>query len=178
MFNRQPFNRAKFNVSSTQSTGASGLAQMNLGSNKVNATRVISASGLSTLSLKGSSDATINKYSDISKADLTMGHIATGTKVFIVPGNQADMIMGTYGSQTLSGEQVIKMENMVLKPGDEMIINTCDMTVTINGQNAMKYLSGDSDFISLLNGLNTLIYTDNSSSRKASFNVIWKDRWL
>ena len=86
--------------------------------------------------------------------------------------------MYTEANQVLAGESVITLEGITLKPGDELIINTCDMTVTINGQNAMEYFSNDSDFFTLLNGLNTLIYNDSNSSRNISFDVIWKDRWL
>ncbi|SKB36203.1 Phage tail protein [Acetoanaerobium noterae] len=178
MFNRQPFNRGKFNVSSIQTTGASGLAQMSLSTPLVSASKIISAGGISNLSLKSLSEATINKYSPASTAAMTMGYTANGTKAFIVACDDANMVLGASASQTLSGEQVIKLDNLVLKPGEELIINTCDMTVTLNGQNAMQYFSSDSDFISLLNGLNTLIYSDSNASRKAMFDVIWKDRWL
>ena len=178
MFNRQPFNRGKFNVSSIQSTGASGLGQMSMGTPVTFASRLISASGTASLSLKTLSDATLNKYSPESTAAMTMRYIANGTKAFIVAGDDANMVLGASANQTLSGEQVIKLDNLVLKPGEELIINTCDMTVTLNGQNAMQYFSADSDFISLLNGLNTLIYSDSNVSRKAMFDVIWKDRWL
>ncbi|HHX12154.1 MAG TPA: hypothetical protein GX731_04975, partial [Clostridiales bacterium] len=90
----------------------------------------------------------------------------------------ANMVMGSSARQSLGGESLINLTNLGLKPNDTLIINTCDMTVTVNGQNAMSSFGDESEFISLLNGLNTMIYNDNAISRKISFDVIWKDRWL
>jgi hypothetical protein len=65
-----------------------------------------------------------------------------------------------------------------LRPGDELVINTCDLTVTLNGENAMEYFAADAEFITLLNGGNTIEYNDESGAREISFDIIWKDRWL
>ena len=178
MFNRQPFNQGKFNVSSTQAIGNSGIALMIMGANSVLANRVISASGLASLKLGEVSDGTNRKYSS-GIAGLVMGSQANGTKYYLAVGNPASLIMATEANQLLSGEEVIVLEGLVLDPGDELVINTYDMTVTLNGQNAMEYFSSDSDFIKLLNGLNTIEYNDgNGGSRNISFDILWKDRWL
>jgi hypothetical protein len=177
MFNRQPYNRGKFNVQTAQSIGNNGLALMLLGVNSVQPSVIISTSGFANLSLKQETDATVLRYSSGS-SQIILNTQVEGTKVFIVEGGTSNIRMYTEANQMLGGESVISLEGMTLKPGDELIINTCDMTVTINGQNAMEYFSNDSDFFTLLNGLNTLIYNDSNSSRNISFDVIWKDRWL
>ena len=177
MFNRQPFNRGKFNVSSSSTIGNSGIGLMVMKVNPIPASKVISAMGSTKLVMNEDVIGTIAKY-DNGVSELLLDNHGEGTKVFIVDGNISNLVMKTEANQLLSGESVITLEGINLKPGDELVINTCDMTITINGQNAMEYFSDDSEFFNLLSGLNTLIYSDSNSSRNISFDVIWKDRWL
>lgn len=177
MFNRQPFNTGKFNTQSTQAIGNSGIALMIMGANSVLASRIISANGLASLIMGEVSDGTNIKYSS-GMTGLIMGSQANGTKYYLVIGNPASLVMTTEANQLLSGEEIIVLDGLVLSPGDELVINTYDMTVTLNGQNAMEYFSSESDFITLLNGLNTIEYNDGNGSRNISFDILWKDRWL
>ena len=177
MFNRQPYNRGKFNVQTAQSIGNNGLAVMLMKANSILASKIISAIGTSDLSMRDDIKGTIVKY-NTGTSEIWSGSQGEGTKVFIVEGGTSNIRMETAANQVLAGESVITLEGIVLKPGDELVINTCDMTVTLNGQNAMEFFSNESEFFTLLNGLNTLIYNDSNSSRNISFDVIWKDRWL
>lgn len=177
MFNRQPFNRGKFNTPSSSAIGNSGLALIFMKANSVPVHRIINASGISNISMKDNANGTIIKYDNGLSAILSDGH-GEGTKVFIIEGGTSDIRIETAANQILAGESVISLEGIILKPGDELIINTCDMTVTLNGQNAMEYFSDDSEFFNLLNGINTIIYNDGNDERDVSFDIIWKDRWL
>lgn len=177
MFNRQPFNRGKFNVPSTQNIGNSGIALMIMGANLVQASRIINASGIASMYMKDSVKGTNVKFSK-GETDLILDALGNGTKNLLVVSDVSSMTLNTEANQVLAGESVITLEGIVLKPGDELIINTCDMTVTINGQNAMEYFTNDSEFFTLLNGINTLVYSDSNGTRNISFDVIWKDRWL
>lgn len=177
MFNRQPLNRGKFNVPSAAVTSNSGIAILKLEAAPVSAQHIISAHGQTGLKLGSDAVGTVVKYA-AAISPLALTGLANGTKVFIVEAGTAYLVMATQANHQISGEQVMRLEGLVLKPGDELIINTCEMTVTLNGQNAMEYFSADSEFIRLLNGLNTLEYNDASNSRNISFDIIWKDRWL
>lgn len=177
MFNRQPFNRGKFNVPSAAISSNSGIALLKLGTIPVDVQRTISANGQASMKLSGLSDGTIVRYA-AGSCLFTLGSFANGTKVFIVATEDATLVMLTQAVHQLSGEQVMRFEDLVLQPGDELLINTCDLTVTLNGQNAMEYFAADSEFITLLNGENTIEYNDESESREISFDIIWKDRWL
>ncbi len=177
MFNRQPYNRGKFNVPSAAISSNSGIALLKLGAVPVSVQRTISASGQSSLKLSGLSDGTIVRYA-AGSCLFTLGSYADGTKVFIVEAEDATLVMLTQATQQLSGEQIMRFEDLVLQPGDELVINTCDLTVTLNGQNAMEYFAADSEFITLLNGENIIEYNDESGTRNVSFDIIWKDRWL
>lgn len=62
--------------------------------------------------------------------------------------------------------------------GTGVIIDTDNMTATIDGQNAIHLLSDDSAFFFLAQGENLITYMDGSGSRQANLKVMWKDRWL
>ncbi len=177
MFNRQPYNRGRFNRAPGQTSGASGLSLLKLGVNTVAAMRTIAASGISNLSLKQQSIGTVVKY-NIAVATLSIKATSKGIKEFIVAANPAAIALKAEANQTLSGEASINLEGIILAPGDELIINTCDMTITLNGENAMEYMTNTSEFFNLLTGSNTIEYTDGSDEREINLDVIWKDRWL
>lgn len=178
MFNRQPFNRGKFNVSSAESLGASGIALMVMDIKPTQATKIISAKGIASIKMGSIANGTIVKFNK-GNADLRMTCDAHATKRILAIGAVSNIVMATNAEQTLSGEEVINLNGLILKPGDELVINTCDMTATLNGQNAARYISGDSNIdLTLLSGENSIEYNDTSAGRKVSFDVIWKDRWL
>lgn len=177
MFNRQPYNRGKFNAPLTVTSSNSGIALLKLGTIPVDVQRTISASGQASMKLSGLSDGAIVRYA-AGSCLFTLGSFANGTKVFIVEAEDATLVMLTQAVHQLSGEQVMRFKDLVLCPGDELVINTCDLTVTLNGLNAMEYFAADSEFITLLNGKNIIEYNDESGTRNISFDIIWKDRWL
>lgn len=177
MFNRQPYNRGKFNAPLTVTSSNSGIALLKLGVIPLDAERTINASGQTDLKLGSLADRALVKYTAASCA-LIMDSLAEGAKSLIVDAGSAVLVMFTQATHQVSGEQAMRLEGLVLHPGDELVINTGDMTVTLNGQNAMQYFSADSEFITLLNGENILEYNDESTSRDISFDIIWKDRWL
>ncbi len=91
---------------------------------------------------------------------------------------EADMVMeaSALGYRTYGTKQ-LELQNIELHAGDEIIINTDDMTVTINGQNAVSYLTDDSDFFKLKPGENYILI-NGSNGAVADAYIIWKDRWL
>lgn len=83
-------------------------------------------------------------------------------------------------AQTASvfGVDILSLPQIVLKPGQELIINTDDMTVTIDGENAIDLLSDDSVFFFLAQGEDIITYSDSSGGRKINFKILYKNRWL
>lgn len=77
--------------------------------------------------------------------------------------------VSTYGSVTL----VIEGVNM--NAGDELIIDTEHMTVTLNGANIIDRVSGESAFFKLQPGANDIIVEGGTT---ADVKILWKDRWL
>lgn len=175
--NRQPFNRSAFNRPLSTSTTSTGLSQIKLKGSAV-ANRTISVpESRAHLLAKGSLAPVLVKFNSANVA-LKLEALGNGVKALSVEAGSAEIVLAASAQQAVQGEAVIALEGLTLAPGDELIINTIDMTVTVNGQNGMKYFSPYSEFFALLNGANTLIYSDTVAARKINFDVIWKDRWL
>ena len=117
MFNRQPYNRGKFNVQTAQSIGNNGLAVMLMKANSILASKIISAIGTSDLSMRDDVKGTIVKY-NTGTSEILSGSQGEGTKVFIVEGGTSNIRMETAANQVLAGESVISLEGITLKPGD------------------------------------------------------------
>lgn len=77
--------------------------------------------------------------------------------------------VSTYGSVTMTFNGV----NMVA--GDELVIDTEHMTVTLNGANIIDKLSDESAFFKLMPGENDITVEGGTT---ADVKVLWKDRWL
>lgn len=62
------------------------------------------------------------------------------------------------------------------KPGDQIIIDSNTLKMTINGQNALHLMEGD--FFDLNTGSNELIYTDDKTGRTVRMRVTFKDKFV
>ena len=114
MFNRQPYNRGKFNAPLTVTSSNSGIALLKLGTIPVDVQRTISASGQASMKLSGLSDGTIVRYA-AGSCLFTLGSFANGTKVFIVEAEDAALVMLTQATHQLSGEQMMRFEDLALR---------------------------------------------------------------
>jgi phage-related protein len=91
----------------------------------------------------------------------------------------AGVDLGAQATYYAYGVEEISLPGLTLRPGDELVIDTDLMTVTLNGVNIARYVSMNSQFIRLLANSNTLVYQDASGqTRKATVRVEWKPRWL
>ena len=78
----------------------------------------------------------------------------------------------TANAESGSGGALLVM-NMVA--GDELIIDTEHMTVTLNGVNIVDRVSDSSVFFKLMSGVNDIIVEGGTT---ADIRILWKDRWL
>lgn len=177
MFNRQPYNRGKFNTPSVQTASNSGISILKLAGNEVPPQQDMTSFGTTAMVLRTLNDA-VNIKSSSGIAGLLLDSKGIQTKIHYGLTNPSDIQLQTKGEHTLAGEELINLAGLVLKPGDELVIDTCEMTVSVNGQNMMKFVSNASEFFSLLPGDNELIYTDGVTTRKVSIDILWKDRWV
>ena len=179
MFNTQKFNIGKFNVPSTNVASMSGAATVTTG-----------ASGSMSVKkrLSGTANATgrLEPASIIRKVQISAEPIEALTGALgkwynrlLLHAAPVEAVTGASAKAIeVYGVETISLPDIVLKPGQELIIDTNEMTVTIDGENAIHLLSADSDFFALMQGENIITYSDNAEGRTAGLKVVWKDVWL
>lgn len=174
MYNRIVFNRAGYNradigefIWSAEAYGQSG------------ATAYIAV----TRMLSGSASAVGNSNGDLVRIFAMQGEIsaesaATGRIVRIRSFNsEIEAVAYAKATGLVSYDtQILAFSNeLTLQPGDELIIDTDAMTVTVNGENAVAYVADDSIFFKLAPGDSTLNFAGGG---RAGIRILWKDRWL
>lgn len=172
------FNRSSFNRKSGQSEIIRATATVELLSDVRDGDITQYAADLETsFEIDTISYGLLRKYSK-GDAEFMLGANSSSTiKTFNIGmlDSYVEVMADALGS-TL-GEEFIALENIVLRPGEELVINTCDLTATINGENAISSLTVGSDFFDFLAGENDVIIS-GGNSRGMTVDVYWKDRWL
>jgi len=62
------------------------------------------------------------------------------------------------------------------KPGDQIVLDSNALKMTLNGTNALHLMNGD--FFDLNTGTNELIYTDNQTGRTVRIRVTYRDKFV
>jgi hypothetical protein len=153
------------------------------------------SSGYTVLSAVGDADLsgvrvqfTVATLSGIGDAELFGLRITFGDAELAALGTtELTGIRITFGEATLSGLGEATLAGIRVEVreieftgsfavGDTIVIDMEEMTITLNGSNAMHLMEGD--FFGLIPGDNTLTYTDNEGSRTVRLMVTRKGRWM
>lgn len=97
-----------------------------------------------------------------------------GKKVFAT--GKSNIVVTAKAIGNIYGEEYFELRNLNLKPGEEIIIDMCELTVTKNGVNAVNLIEVDSDFFDFFPNINEINVEANTS--KLAISTFWKDRWL
>lgn len=172
------FNRGSFNRKSSQSTTITATALVELSSDVRDVSITQYAADLEAyFEIESESLSTLRKYSG-GNAEFMLGANSDSTvKTFNIGTLDSDIEITSDALGSNIGEEFIALEGIVLRPGEELVINTCDLTATINGENAISSLTVGSDFFDFLSGDNDVIIS-GENSRGMTVDVYWKDRWL
>lgn len=181
MFNRGRFNNGKFNtmVGASQSSSAFMSAVMD---GRASATLKLKSSAKGDMEMTGKAFAIkhINAGTvRVMESELVANKV-NSTKIYKCSA-RGDMEMTAFvtGASTY-GLAYLKLVGINLAPGQELVIDTDALTVEVNGQNKIMFLTNDSDIENFLlkPGANDITYTDNAAARTINAKVLWKDRWL
>jgi len=192
-FNRMGFNRGKFNASAhIRSLASVGMsAQGNL-------TAIRGMSGAAEIEIAAQSGI-LNTSSTLEGAASVL--LAADGQVIAARTfeGSAEMAMAAEGFmnwvQNFSGAAAFALEatsqefntftisyihlpGLVLRPGDELIIDTDAKTILHNGENAMRHLNRHSEFFNFHPRENEVVYTSNNADARAQMRVLWKDAWV
>lgn len=88
-----------------------------------------------------------------------------------------DVVFDASGVASMLGQEYIELNGIVLAPGEQLEIDTCALTATINGQNVMHLLSNDGDFFDFFPGANE-IEIEATGAGAVAVDTFWKDKWL
>jgi hypothetical protein len=174
MFNRSGFNQVKFNTAANV-PGAAASLLLRIGAG-IRVEHIKPVTGIGALVLRtGCKAVQIKRTGALSRLNLG----TSGRLVKRVPASmRAVFDLGTKMIHYAYGTEEIAFDGLVLHTGDELVIDTDLMTVTLNGVNIARYVSMNSKFIKLLAGANTLVWQDKCVTRTANIRVEWKPRWL
>lgn len=175
------------------------MTKFNVGKFNVKKSGTGSVNGNSDLFIESFiSNVLINKYIDKVQADIEINSNAKGyinimgitanadmdIEVKALASNliysseaKGDMAIDAYGVGSLLGEDYVEISGLVLRPGQEVEIDMCNLTVTVDGENAMHLMSTDGDFFDFLIGEND-IEIEAVGANGVQIDTYWKDRWL
>lgn len=88
-----------------------------------------------------------------------------------------DIVFDASAVSSMLGEEYIELSGITLRPGEQLEIDTCALTATINGQNVMHLLSRDGDFFDFFPGANE-IEIEAAGAGAVAVDTFWKDKWL
>ena len=173
MYNRAPYNRERYNrkstsifewVASATAESGSGGALLIVRRFKSEVEAVASASGAFNKLVFFAGEATAESGS-------------SGAYIRIVFfDSEVEAEANAYGSVLSTyGQEIMIIEGVNMSPGDELIIDTEHMTVTLNGENAIDLVKDESIFFKLKEGSNDIIVEGGTM---ADIRILWKDRWL
>ena len=170
MFNRTPYNRAPYNrkarfvfewtaTANVESGSGGAVLIIRYLSGEAEAGTDSSGVVVRVLLPSGSAEAVAEAVGDYIRTRFFAAVVTTASGTGV----------STYGQEVLTVAGV----NMVA--GDELIIDTEHMTVTLNGVNIVDRVSDASVFFKLMSGVNDLIVEGGTT---ADIKILWKDRWL
>ncbi len=172
------FNVGKFNVKNSEIASVNGNSDLVLESN---ISKFLVDKYISEAEVSIELDAKANFYIKImgveSNADMEMNSRALSTNLMYASEATGDMSIDAYGVGSLLGEDYVEIKGLVLKPGQEVEIDMCNLTVTVNGENAMHLMSTDGDFFDFLIGDND-IEIEAVGANGVQIDTYWKDKWL
>ena len=202
MFNKQPFNRGKFNRSVNNANSVLFYGDFEIGLcadvDRVNAALAFSGDCDITLT----ADAQINYAASLEgNADIQLAMDGRLTRARLFEGNM-DIVLSTEGrivrARHFKGGAVIVLAasmteafntfryeiisltqpGFIFRPGDELMIDMDNMTVTLNGQNVMRFVDRESEFFLFNPGNNEVTYTSTTTAGRVDIRLLWKDAFL
>jgi len=199
MFNRQPFNRGKFNRSAQSGRNRvlmGGSIELNLYTSAITRVAqafngdiainlVVTGDNNHAASFNGEAFFVIDAGGEKNRAKSFSGEISINLST------NGDMIRGrTFAGNipialTVTGlgfnnfiTDHIHLSGLRFRSGDELIIDTDNMTVTQNGQGIMRFVDRDSEFFLINPGINEVVFRSTGTNNQADMRILWKDAWL
>lgn len=119
----------------------------------------------------------VNKWAESANTEIMYGASIAYSTITKPDPVTLDIVFGASAVSAKLGEEYIELSGITLRPGEQLEIDTCALTATINGQNVMHLLSRDGDFFDFFPGENVIEITA-SGAGSVAVDTFWKDKWL
>ena len=172
------FNLGKFNVSSESASSITGYTEFGFESSvkSVVVEKHIEVSQ-SNINYESIATAIAEKFGVTDETNIDFDTTLFGSVFVFSENGTSDVTFESAAIGSLLGEEYVELSGFVLLPGQEIEINLCDLTATVDGENAIHLLSNDGDFFELMPGLNDIEIQTNAGTYY-QVDTFWKDRWL
>lgn len=168
MFNRSAFNDVRFNqpveelILSAVLSGSAGLKAHTTASMTGGAELSANAGLAATISRNYDAKVYISATSSMHSKFLLMralqAHLSAQSSIIVNESKYQVRRLGFTGG---------------VPPGGTIIIDAGKMELTLNGDNAIHFMTGDFSILSV--GINEVVYTDQGTQRTISMQVLFKD---
>jgi hypothetical protein len=175
MFNFMRFNLGKFNLDFVDDA-LRGTARLNLSATAtMNVVRGFTGYAPVTLITIGNINAASTFEGNVN---ILMGATGVINAYFYLYG-ELDLLLGVQseGFNTFH-YAIIHLPDLVMPLNGLLFIDTDNMTITLNGQNVMRYLSRDSEFFMFSPTINEVTFESGNQDNRADIRILWKDAWL
>lgn len=172
------FNVGKFNVDGGTIFSVTGVSDIALDS-EVKSVLVEKDSGVyaSSITIDSSAEYHVEIVNITGEAEIEFSTFGLAANLVYSDAGNSSIELNSYAIGSLLGEDYVEISGLVLRPGQEVEIDMCNLTVTVNGENAMHLMSPDGDFFDFLIG-NNEIDIEATGAGTVSVDTYWKDRWL
>jgi hypothetical protein len=120
----------------------------------------------------------LNMFSVASESEIGLAAKGIGNRHFTALAEPSVIGLHAKGAVTMLGYATISLPGLVITPGGDLVIDTEQMTVTLNGDDVTRFFDADSEFFKLKPGDNIVLYEDGQENRDISYKILWKDLWL
>ena len=117
-------------------------------------------------------------YSDAAPVEFNMYVQGDGWRRLMARAPFIIFNLDAGGSSEMFGYATISLPDLIIPPGGDLVIDTEDMTVMLNGEDVTRYFGADSEFFKLKPSDNVIIYEDGEENRDILYRILWKDLWL
>ncbi|MGO3751217.1 MAG: phage distal tail protein [Peptoniphilaceae bacterium] len=172
------YNLGKFNIKNGKDESIMAVVNMDLNTDLEKHLKISESGKIgSSFSIESEVNTKVIKFATSTLEFIEIDSEIDGTVLKIADKVNSEIEVDATSISSLLGTDNLQLNNnLSLKQGQVLEIDLCDLTVTIDGENAVHILSDSSDWFDLLPGENELSIETNGES--INTDIYWKDRWL
>jgi hypothetical protein len=153
-------------------------ASLHLYSNGSGKRRFFAGASVITLTLLTAGNSKRRLFSVETASILVLDGKGRGNRHFTAKSEPSPLALTAKGAVTMLGYATISLPGLVVPIGGDLVIDTEQMTVTLNGDDVTRFFDAESEFFKLKPGDNIVVFEDGQQNRNVSVKILWKDLWL